>query len=27
MVKQCLYNRAPFGCIGVSGGGPSVLHG
>ena len=25
MVKPCLYNRAPLGCVGVSSGGPSVL--
>jgi len=27
MAKQCLYNRALLSCVGVSGGGPSVLHG
>jgi hypothetical protein len=25
MATQCLYNRAPLGWVGVSGGGPSVL--
>ena len=25
MAKQRLHNRAPLGCVGVSGGGPSIF--
>ena len=26
-LSNFIYNRAPLGCVGVSGGGPSVLRG